>query len=620
MLATSVQKSFEIAARYHQAGRLAEAEILFGKILAVQADHAGTLHSLGVIAHQTGRHEVAVERICQALVVAPNDAAAHSNLGEAFRALGRFDEAIASYRRGLALQPELAEIHNNLGLALGEQGKLDEAIAAHRRALELKPDYPAAHLNLGTALVRCNQLDEAIIAFRRAIELRPDYPEAYNNLGNAHKSRGELDLALAAYRQALQLKPEHCSAHSNLIYALHFHPDQNAEVIEEEQRRWNRQFSDPLKRFVVPHRNAPIPERRLRIGYVSPEFRDNVIGRYLMPLLACHDHRAFQICCYSGVAKPDEATEQIRQGADQWRETVGMSDEMLAEMIRQDEVDILVDLSLHTAGNRLLVFARQPAPVQVSFAAYPESTGLEAIVYRISDRYLEGTQRREHTLLVDSYWCYDPCGIELPVEGLPAGQSGYVTFGCLNNFSKINEPLLKLWSRVLEKVKDSRLLILTDEGSHRQRTLETLKKGGVASHRVEFAASRPRKAYLELYHRLDIALDPFPYNGHSTSLDALWMGVPVVSLAGDVPVSRAGWSQLSNMGLPELVAFSEDDYVRISSELAGDLSRLAQLRATLRPRMQASRLMDAVGYARGIEAAYRVMWRGWCARQSLLPS
>ena len=636
MPAVTVQKSFQLAVRYHQAGRLGEAEALYRQILAVQPDHADALHFLGVIAHQIGHHDVAVERIRQALVVAPNDAAAHSNLGEAYRAMGRFDEAIASYRRGLALEPDRPEIHNNLGLALAEQDKLDEAVAAHRRALALKPDYPEAHLNLGTALVRRNRLDEAVAAFRRALELRPDYPEAHNNLGNAHKSRGELDAAIAAYRRALQLKPEHCSAHSNLIYALHFHPDQKTAAIIEEQHRWNRQFSDPLKHLVLPHRHAPLPERRLRIGYVSPEFRDNVIGRYLVPLFACHDHRAFEIFCYSGVAKPDRETEKFRQRADQWRETVGIRDEAFAEMIRQDQVDILVDLSLHAAGNRLLVFARQPAPVQVSFASYPESTGLEAIGYRISDRYLESERedrrsgeiglelrpdlRRERVFLLESYWCYDPCGIEVPVNALPAEESGLVTFGCLNNFSKINEPLLRLWGRVLGKVRASRLVILTDEGSHRKRTLEILEREGVEAQRVEFVASRSRKAYLELYHRLDIALDPFPYNGHSTSLDALWMGVPVVSLAGDVPVSRAGWSQLANIGLAELVAFSEDDYVRIAAELAGDLARLAQLRATLRQRMQASRLMDAPGYARSIEASYRTMWREWCARQSLPPS
>jgi predicted O-linked N-acetylglucosamine transferase (SPINDLY family) len=256
--------------------------------------------------------------------------------------------------------------------------------------------------------------------------------------------------------------------------------------------------------------------------------------------------------------------------------------------------------------------------VQVSFAGYPGSTGLDAIGYRLSDRLLESpvgpASPTEQVFLIDSFWCYDPCGMTVAVNELPARHSGRVTFGSLNSFCKVNEPVLRLWARVLGAVKDSRLVLLSQLGSHRQRTLEVLEREGVAAHRVEFVDRSPRQAYLELHHRLDLVLDPFPYNGHTTSLDALWMGVPVVSLAGATTVSRAGLSQLTNLGLPELVASTEDDYVQIATELAHDLPRLATLRATLRPRMEASALMDAPRFARQIEAAYRTMWRQWCAR------
>jgi predicted O-linked N-acetylglucosamine transferase (SPINDLY family) len=246
---------------------------------------------------------------------------------------------------------------------------------------------------------------------------------------------------------------------------------------------------------------------------------------------------------------------------------------------------------------------------------------LEAIGYRISDRYLEGgagnteSERKEHVHLIDSFWCYDPCGIEIPVNSPPAQEDGRVTFGCLNNFCKVNEPVLRLWARVLEQVKDSRLILQSVAGSHRQRALEILEREGVRAHRVEFVGLRPRRAYLELYHRLDIVLDPFPYNGHTTSLDALWMGVPVVNLVGKPSVSRGGLSQLSNLGLQELLAFSEDDYVKIAAQLAHDFPRLAGLRKTLRPRMEASLLMDAPRFAHNIETAYRTMWQHWCAEQ-----
>jgi len=352
----------------------------------------------------------------------------------------------------------------------------------------------------------------------------------------------------------------------------------------------------------------------------------------LVPLFHCHDHEQFEILCYSGVTRPDHLTEEFRQRGQHWCSTAGVGDGALAEMIRQDGVDILVDLAQHTAGNRLPVFARQPAPVQVSFAGYPASTGLEAIGYRISDRYLEGGAKgisdfghqtsnmpTEQVFLIDSFWCYDPCGVELALNELPAEESGRVTFGSLNNFCKTNEPVLRLWARVLGQVQDSRLILLGAAGSHRQRTQDILKRTGIEAHRVEFVEPRGRRDYMELYHGLDIVLDPFPYNGHTTSLDALWMGVPVVSLAGGQTVSRAGWSQMSNLGLRELVAFAEDDYLGIAAQLAHDLPRLAELRRTLRTRMEVSPLMDAPGFTRNVETAYRTMWQRWCANPPFPP-
>ena len=386
----TTQQTFDLAVRHHQAGRLSEAEALYRQILAVQPHHAEALHHLGIIAAQVGRHDLAVEWIRQALIFNPNNPDALSNLGAALADQGRLDEAVAADRRALQLQPDHPEAHSNLGVALTKSGQLDEAVAAHHRALALQPDFPEAWNNLGIALAGQGQLDEAMAAHRRALVLQPDYPDAHLNLGNALKGQGEMDAAVAAYRQALELKPEHSSAHSNLIYALHFHPGDDARKIAEEYQRWNRQFAEPRQHLIQPHTNDRRPGRRLRIGYVSPEFRDHVTGRYLVPLFQCHDHRDFEILCYAGVVKPDSLTETFRQHADQWRSTVGVTDEALAAMIRQDGVDILVDLTQHLAGNRLPMFALQPAPVQVSVAAYPETTGLEAIGYRISDRYLEG--------------------------------------------------------------------------------------------------------------------------------------------------------------------------------------------------------------------------------------
>jgi len=580
----TVPQALELAVQHHQAGRLGEAEALYRQILAVQPGHVDALQMLGCIAHQAGRYDRAVELIGRAIALYPEYPAAHSNLGEAYRAMGRLEEAVASYRR----------------------------------ALQIKPDYPVCHYNLGNVLKDQGHLDEAIAEYRCALRLQSNLWEACNNLGNALKDQGEIAEAIAAYRRAHELNPGHAEVNSNIVFTLHFLPGQNGEAIAHEQKCWNERFGASASRAARRHDNDRNPERRLRIGYVSPDFRKHAVGWNLMPLFERHDRGNFEIVCYSGVIRPDEVTAELQKRAQHWRGTVGVSDEALAEMIRQDGVDILVDLSLHTNGNRLPVFAWQPAPVQVSFAGYPESTGVESIKYRISDRYLEGGTVRganaseEQVCLIDSFWCYDPGGVEVKVNALPAKENGRVTFGSLNNFCKINEPLLKLWARVLAEVRDAHLVFLCGFGQHRQRTCAVLEQEGVAPERVEFAEPGSRRAYLELYHRLDVVLDPFPYNGHMTSLDALWMGVPVVSLAGQTPLARGGLSILTNLGLPELVAESEEEYVAIAARLASDLPRLAELRQTLRARMEASVLMDAERFARGIEGAYRAMWRQWC--------
>ena len=339
----------------------------------------------------------------------------------------------------------------------------------------------------------------------------------------------------------------------------------------------------------------------------------------MLPLVANHDREHFEIFCYAQVTRPDARTERFRASAQHWRDTVGLSDEQLAARVREDQIDILVDLAVHTGRNRLLVFARKPAPVQVTFAGYPGSTGLTTIDYRLTDPYLDPTDMDESlsseqtVRLPHSFWCYDPLDCaDLPVTPLPAQSNGFLTFGCLNNFSKINDAVLRLWARVLHGVTSSRLLLLAPEGDHRQHTLDMLGQEGVARERIEFVAHQPRRKYLELYHRIDLGLDTLPYNGHSTSLDSFWMGVPVVTLVGQTIVGRAGLSQSMNLKLPELIAHTPENYVQVATDLATDLPRLSELRSTLRARMEQSPLMDASRFARDIESAYRTMWRHWC--------
>ncbi len=616
----SVRPALDLAWQHFQRGQLQEAEQAYLRILQVDPNQVDALHLLGVIAGQTGRNDLAVDYLNAALRLEPGLAEVQNNLGNVFMNQRRLPEAVASYERALRVKPDYAVAHNNLGNALREQGRLAEAVASLEHALRLRPDYAEAHNNLGITLQAQGMLAEAVAELRCALRLglKADRADFHMNLGNVLKDQGRLDDAVAAYRTAIQLKPDGADIHSNLIGLLHYHPGYDAGAIQEECRRWNQQHAEPLKQFIQPHNNLPDPERRLRIGYVSAGFCDHVVGHNIWPLLHNHDHGQFEITLYANQTGTDSMTEHFRKCADRWCDIVGWPDDRVAERIHQDGIDVLVDLALHTAGNRLLVFARKPAPVQVSFAGYPGSTGLSTIDYRLTDPYLDppglfdAFYSEQSIRLVDTFWCYDPLTDQLPVNALPALRNGFITFGCLNNFCKVNEGCLALWARVLEAVPQSRLLLLAPRGRARDDLLARLEHNGISPACVEFAGRQPRLEYLRLHQRIDVGFDPLPYNGHTTSLDAFWMGVPIVTLVGKTVVGRAGWSQLCNLGLQELAAETPEQYVALAARLAGDLPRLRELRATLRRRMLRSPLMDANRFARQVEEAYRQMWRRWC--------
>ncbi|MGD0769876.1 MAG: tetratricopeptide repeat protein [Tepidisphaeraceae bacterium] len=648
----TLQQQLKSGLSHQQAGRLAEAERIYRQVLAQQPNHADALHLLGILAAQAGRLDAAVESIRRAIEICSTNAfyygnlgsalagmgrleeaiaayrqsirlkpdltEAHNNLGNALKDTGQFDEAIASLRQAIRLKGDLAEAHNNLGNALTGMGRLDEAIAAYRQAIRLKPDYAEAHSNLGHALCGKGQLDEGIAACRQAVRLGPDLAVAHNNLGNAIKNQGQLEEAIGSYRQAIGLKPDFATAHSNLVFTLQYHAGYDAKMIHEELRRWNRRHAEPLAKLIQSHQNNRDPLRRLRIGYVSADFYDHASAFFLLPLFRHHDRRQFELFCYALNANSDKVTQQMKDHVQHWRRAVGLTDAKVAAQVREDQIDILVDLKLHTGGNRLLIFAQKPAPVQVTWLGYPGTTGLNSIDYRLTDPYLDPpglddayySERSIH--LPDTFWCYDPLTNEPAVNAPPCLEQGFVTFGCLNNFCKVTDAVLTLWAGVLKAISNSRLLLLAPEGSSRQSVLDRLGREGIGPERVEFVAKRSRSEYLNTYHHIDIGLDTVPYNGHTTSLDSFWMGVPVITLAGQTVVGRAGLSQLTNLGLPELIARRPQQYVQIAMELAGDLPRLAELRRTLRGRMQSSPLMDAPRFARNVEAAYRQMWRKWC--------
>ena len=579
----SADQACALALELHRAGRLADAERGYREVLQLEPDHADSLHLLGVLALQTGNLKSALTLVQRAVALRPDAPVSRNNLGQVFDRLGRYDEAARCYEAAIKLDPKYAEAFNNLGYVLHRQDRLADA-----EALYLK-----------------------------AIELEPAYAEPHTNRGNLLKDRGEIDAAIGCYRRAIELRPDLSALHSNLLLALHYHPDYSPAALEREHRLWAERHVAPLAAARVPHENDRDPGRRLRVGYVSPDFREHPVARFVLPLFREHDRRQLDVFAYSDVTMPDAVTGVLREHVDRWRDVAGLSDAQLADTIRADGIDILVDLAAHSGQNRLLTFARKPAPVQMTYLAYCSTTGVDAIDYRLTDAYLDPPGEPAHYTeasihLPHCYWCYS--APPLPDSARPPAERGPgpPTFGCLNNFAKVTDVTLRLWARLLQRVPDARLLIYARTEAHRDRVRQALRAGGVEESRASFVGRQPLAEYLDTYRLIDVALDPHPYGGGTTTCDALWMGVPVVSLAGRTAVSRAGATLLSNTGVGRLVARTEKQYVRVAAALIRDANGLALLRRELRRGLEASPVMDAPQFARDLEAAFRACWHTWC--------
>jgi protein O-GlcNAc transferase len=542
------------------------------------------------------------------------------NLGIALQGLGQLPEAVREYQRAVALRPGHAAALNNLGNACRELGELDRAAAAYEAAIHAEPASVVARNNAGCLLRTLGRLEEAEAVLHAGLALDPRHPALHDNLGSVLKDAGELEAAIDCYRRAIELDPAAAATHSNLAYALSFQALDGA-MTRDECRRWSDRFAAPLRAL---WRDAPVdlaPGRRLRVGYVSADFREHCQSLFTIPLLANHDRAAVEVYCYSSVPRPDAVTRRLATCADVWRDVRRLDDATLAELIRDDRIDVLIDLTMHMANGRPLLFARKPAPVQIAWLAYPGTTGMAAMDYRLSDPRLDPAGFDDHyterTLrLPESFWCYDPLSDGPPVGELPALARGYVTLGCLNNPCKLTEVTLDLWCQVLHRLADARLLLMAPPGHYRDRLLGRFARRGVSTGRIGFVPYRPRADYLCSYADIDLCLDTFPYNGHTTSLDALWMGVPVVTRVGRTAVGRGGLRQLFQVGLLECAADSDRGFVEAAVALANDRSRLATLRGELRGRLERSALMDGERFARHVEAAYRHAWQESGARHT----
>lgn len=641
-----LQKAFYL----HQRGKLAEAEILYKKVLAQDPKSADALHLLGTLEMQRKNPKRALELFDQAiklnpavtyfcnrglaleslmrfdealasfdrfLAVNPHEPRALNNRGNTLRSLKRFDEALGCFERALAIKPDFAEALNNRGNTLQDLKRFEEALASFDRALKIRPSA-VGYFNRGNVLRALCRFDAALDSYDRALAMEPENAAVQNNRGNVLLTLGRVDEAVAALRQAMAIQPANPIFHSSLIFALNF--DENATALEKQSERadWARRHAQVLPARPSCHdRNK---ERRLRIGYVSSHFRQKAASFAFAGVILNHDPGQFEVVCYSDTVKEDEVTARLRSRSDQWHETKSLADERLAALIRHERIDILVDLVGHMSGHRLGVFARKPAPIQVTGWGEPTGTGLKTMDYLLADSFL--VPEAERNLLAErvlclpnflGYWTPEP----LPEpSALPMLARGHVTFGCFNRIEKIASGTIASWASILRALPDARLLLKDrafDDLGQQRRIAGAFAAQGIAAGRLEFRGEMSREAHLQSYGDIDIALDPFPHGGGMTTLDALSMGVPVLTWAGKTISSRLAAASLSALGLTQFIAADAKAYVALAAALVQDVESLSRLRKELPGRIALSEFGDGPRYAQAVERVYREIWRNWCA-------
>lgn len=638
-------------------GRLDEALAAYRQTLAIAPQLADAHNNLGNVLQKLKRHEEALAAYESALALRPENPGFHRNRGDALRDLSRLDEAVLAYEKAIRSDPGQMEAYVNLALVLHLLGRYEASMEASQRAIERCPDYSEAYQNLGHALRELERHEEAAAAYRRAIEIKPNDSESHKELGVALKDSGNYGAALTSLRRALELQPDseaiinllagalldagrHDEAletyrrglalnpeggfgmHSNLLLALNYQGGATPEVQLTEARA----FGEKAARKAVPfakHVNLPDPDRRLRIGLVSGDLGQHPVGFFLLNVLVNLDPDRLEVFAYATTHRKDAINERLRRSIPCWCDAspAKMDDKALANRIRSDGIDILIDLAGHTAKNRLPVFAWKPAPVQVSWLGYLGTTGLDAMDYVLADAWAllagEEVQFTETPWrLPEAYICFSPPDVPVEVWPLAALDKGYVTFGCFNNLNKISEEVVACWARVLQAVPNARLYLKSKSlgaAEMRQKLMASFGRFGVSSERLVLGGTlASQEEHFRAYRQVDIALDPFPYPGITTTVEALWMGVPVLSLKGQRFISHQGETILHNVGLSEWVAADVDDYVAKAEAFAGDIKALAALHSGLRGKLLASPLCGAPRFAKNFEVALRGMWRKWC--------
>lgn len=603
-------------------GALEQAAEVLQHALAQNAGLIDVYNTLGLILHKQERYDEALATYQRGLAVDPHAALLHANLGYTLQAMQRISEAADSYKTALRFDAMMQDAWLNLGNALQQQGDVEGAIASYRRLLMIAPDNILAWNNLGNALGERGEIVAPARCYQRAIAVQPEFADAYNNLGNLQMVLGRFDEAVACFRDAVRYDANHIGARSNLLFTYNFLHGVTPQQMLADAKEFGKTAQSMASPFST-WSNTREHNRCLRIGIVSGDLYNKAVGFFaegVLTKLAAQSAGRLQLIAYHNHRAHDELTERIKPSFAKWVVTTGLSDAALAQQIRDDGIDILIDLSGHTVNNRLTMFAWKSAPVQVSWLGYFSTTGVAEIDYLIADAWTLPTELESH--FSETIWrlpntrlCFTEPAVDVDVSPLPALANGTITYGCFNSLAKMSDDVVALWARVLHAAPHSRLhlkaaqLFTTDM---QQATAQRFAAHGIAGDRLILEGPSSRAQYLATYQHIDIALDPFPYTGGTTSAESLWMGVPVLTLQGDRFLSRQGVGLLMNADLPEWIATDADDYVARAVTLGKDLDALAAMRASLRQRVVASPIFDATAFAHNLEQALRAMWIKWC--------
>ncbi|MBL8814991.1 MAG: tetratricopeptide repeat protein [Planctomyces sp.] len=604
-------------------GRIDEAEQSCRQVLKTTPDHAASLQHLGNVLHRQNRLSEAIQVLTQLVTRRPASAEALCNLGAVLSEAGRVEEAYRALTQAAALDQKLPQVHVNLGSVQRQMGRFDDALVSLGRASALAPDFSEALTNRGNLLLDMRQPEQAAVEFQKAVAQNPKSVWALSGLGQAMQAIGRWDEAGDCFRRAAQNAPAGVirKIQSNQLYCVSLSPELTRQQVFEAHAAWGQE----TEASVAPQQHPPGQDstRRLRVAYMSPDFRRHPTMRFFLPFFTLHDHNQFEIVCYSESVRTDEVTEKVRAYSDLWRSTASLRDDQLAELIAQDKIDILVDLAGHTAGNRLPVMASRPAPVQATFLGYPNTTGLSRIDYFISDSIRETPETArfftESLVSLQHGACCFEIGMQAPDPGeLPLLKNGYITLGSTHRIEKLSPRSFRLWAKVMDAIPDARLLIIRDvlgtSEDIRCNLKQQLRKSGIDLERVDLSWEIPEN-HLEIYRRIDILLDVLPWPGGTTAYESLWMGVPTAAIGSVTDCTRAAASMLHFAGMHGLVADSPEDYVELLAELSTDLDALCALRKALRTDMTHT-VCDGHRFVRSLETAMRGMWKRFCSDPS----